>query len=140
MQPEGNRVYIEIDFSTGTGYVQSNKSCWDRTEASCQDAVSIVNSFDSTTHSSGIVSFDFTIGNSLVDYLPILNLFDIRADLDVLPMSNGGICLIGKKSWFPAFEAYYDLGGQTHVLVQKDQVDAGFLGLGLPDHGVGACY
>jgi hypothetical protein len=140
MDPEDNRIYIEIDFSTGTGYVQSNKSCRDSTESDCRDAKTLVNAFDSSTQSNGIVSFDFVIGNSLAEQFPVLGRLKISADLDVLPMSNGGICLIGKKSWFPAFEAYYEHGGQTHVLVQKEQVDAGVLGLALPDHGVGACY
>jgi hypothetical protein len=141
MDPEDNRIYIEIDFSTGTGYVQSNKSCSDKSaDSHCRDAKSLVGAFDSSTQSSGIVSFDFVIGNSLAQDFPILNRFKISADLDVLPMSDGGICLVGQKSWFPAFEAYYDHGGQTHVLVQKEQVDGGVLGLALPDHGVGACY
>lgn len=139
MGPDDNRVYIEVDYSTGTGFVQSNRSCTDKTETDCEPAKSLANAFVSVTHSDGRVSFEFTIGNALGQRIPLFNRLKISADMDIVPMPGGALCVTGSASWFPALEAYYDRGAQTQVIFQYPQIDLGIWGLAIPDHGVRGC-
>lgn len=63
----------------------------------------------------------------------------ISADLDILPIPGGLICVTGAVSQFPAVEADYDKGGETRTEFQLPQNDGGFSPLRLPDRDLEPC-
>lgn len=139
MGPEDNRIYIEVDYSTGTGFVESNRSCKNKVEDNCKRAKSLDGAFTSETRADGRVAVEFIIGNSLAEDTPIFGRLKISADLDIVPREDGTACVMGTTSRFPAVEAYHDRGSQTEMLIQENEIDLGAWGLIPMDHGVGGC-
>jgi hypothetical protein len=139
MEPEDNRIYLEIDYSKGTGFVQSNRSCKDRTETECAPAISLRDSFESYSRNDGSVFINFTIGNSLQAETPGLQRLKISADLDILPIPGGLVCVAGAVSRFPAVEAYYDHNGNIGEEFALRQSDYGFYALAAPDRDLPPC-
>lgn len=135
MTPSANRVFIDVDYGIGTGYVQSNESCTDDTSTNCQQANSLVGAFTS----SGGVDIDFAIGNSLAAHTPILDRLKISAHIDIVPTGGGGVCIFGSATRFPAVEAYYDLGGSTSTIFQQTEVPLGVLGLAVVQRSFPPC-
>lgn len=133
MGPEDNRIYLELDYGTGTGFIFSNRSCPNRTETNCKDANSLKDAFRSYARADGSIYINFTIGNSLQVDTPLLNRLKISADLDVLPIPGGLVCVTGAVSEFPAVEAYYDKNGRTTTEFQLPQNDASTVALAFPD-------
>ncbi len=134
MAPDDNRIYLELDYSTGTGFIQSNRSCADSTEADCTPARSLKDAFESYSRADGSIFINFTIGNSRLS-TPL----KISADLDILPVAGGLVCVTGAVSRFPAVEAYYDKGGETGVEFQLHQSDYGAYSLGFPHRDLPPC-
>jgi hypothetical protein len=140
MGPEDNRIYIEIDYTTGTGFVEANKSCKTAAQTDCKPANTLVGNFTSVTRNDGAISIEFSIGNSQAEDTPIFNNLEISADFDIVPMPGGALCVMGTASQYPAIEAYYDKGSQTLVLLQEPQSPTGaFIGLALWDRGIRGC-
>ncbi len=138
MTPPDNRIYLEIDYRTGTGFIEVNRSCPDRTETDCEPARSIVDSFDSYVRSDGSLNIKFSIGNSLYADTFGVNNAEISADVDILPVRGGGVCLLGAVSHFPSAEAYYDIDGSIDTIYNLEQSDAGGFALGFPDRSLPA--
>lgn len=138
MGPKDNRIYIEIDFGNGRGFVQSNESCRDRAETNCTPALPIEGRFKSRVSSNSAVSIKFAIGNSRAD-APVVGRLKISADLDVVPIRGGRGCVFGVVSRFPSSEAYYDLKTRTTTLFRNPQTKAGLFGLSFPDKGLPPC-
>lgn len=82
------------------------------------------------------MSFDFSIGDSLISDTPVANNFEISADLDITPTASGQVCVSGAASRYPAIEAYYDRDGSMSTLFQADQSDLGQWALALPDRDI----
>jgi hypothetical protein len=151
MQPEDNRVYFEVDFSTGTGFVFSNRSCTDKTETSCRDALVIGDNFSSGVRRDGGIQVHFEIGNSRTTHYPGINTLKISADVVILPKpstanSPQDVCVMGEVSGYPSVEGYYEDCGATYTLFQLGQssVAGGGLpiaggGLALPDRDLPEC-
>ena len=139
MGPEDNRIYLELDYGTGTGFIFSNRSCPNRTETNCKDANSLKDAFRSYVRADGSIYINFTIGNSLAEDTPVLGRLKISADLDVLPIPGGQVCVTGAVSQFPAVEAYYDRNGGTSTKFQLPQSDYATVGLVFPDRDLPPC-
>lgn len=92
MTPEENRIYIEVDYTSGTGYVQSNRSCKNKNETDCKEANSLSNAFSSFFRPDGSVSIDFTIGNSIAEDTHFLEGFKDFWRLRYYPDQLGGLC------------------------------------------------
>lgn len=138
MGPEDNRVYFELDFGTGRGFIQSNSSCTDRTERRCTPANEIAGKYKATTTATQQMRVKFVIGNSRADNVPLLGRLKISADLKITPIRGGGMCIFGVVSPYPSSEAYYDLNRRTYRLFTHRQSRTPF-GLARPDVGVGPC-
>lgn len=144
MQPGNNRVYVEVDFSTGLGSVFSNRSCTDKTETRCTDALTIGQHFSSGVRRDGGIDIHFEIANSRTADIPAVNWLRISADLAILPKeptasSPQNICVTGQVSQYPSVEGYYDNNGATYTMFQLGQSPFSGAGLGLPDRDVPAC-
>ncbi len=129
-----NKVYLEIDFSTGTGFVQVNHSCTDSTLTNCTQANSLMGQFNS----DGNVHVDFAVGQSVFTQ-PGLNIPKISASIDIVPTGGGGVCIFGSATRFPAIEAYYDLGGSTSTIFQMTELPVWEIGLLAPRRSFPAC-
>ncbi len=138
MGPDDNRIYLELDYTGGTGFIQANRSCPDKTEIGCVDANSLMDAFTSYGRGDGSIFIKFTIGNSLAGF-PFEGL-KISADLDVLPIPGGLVCVTGAVSRFPALEAYYDKGETTsEVFEPLHQSDFAVPALAFPDRNLPPC-
>jgi hypothetical protein len=138
MTPADNRIYLEVDYRTGTGFIEVNQSCPDASETNCEPARSIVDGFHSFVRSDGSVNVTFSIGNSLYADTRVANNFEISADVDILPVRGGGVCLLGSVSRYPSAEAYYDIDGGIDTIYTLDQSGAGGYALGFPDKSLPA--
>ncbi|MCA1702431.1 MAG: fibronectin type III domain-containing protein [Actinobacteria bacterium] len=139
MLPAQNRIYIEVDFSKGTGYVQVNRSCTDKTQSECVQANSLVNGFSSNPGPNGSVSVHFSIGDSVLAQNFLDNNGEISGDIDILPMPGGGVCVTGSASRYPSIEAYHDLPSGTSTIFRLGQSIFGPLALAAPDRGLPGC-
>lgn len=139
MTPEDNRVYVEVDYSTGSGFVEVSRSCKNSTKLDCKDANSLAGAFDSTTRGDGSVSFNFSIGNSLIEDTVGANNLEISANIDMIPISGGGVCVFGSASRFPAIEAYYDVAPNVFTIFREPQSDFGPIALAAPDRNLPPC-
>lgn len=140
MGPDDNRVYFEIDYTTGTGFIEANESCSDRTETDCTPAITLVNGVETITRSDGRISVRFSSSNSQAQGIPVIEFLSITGDFDITPQAGGGVCVTGTASRFPSIEAYYDQGSVTTELFTEPQSDWGpIFGLAFPDRGMEGC-
>lgn len=137
MEPKDNKVYLEVDYRTGTGFVYSAPSCTDGTKTSCKEAVTLRDRFSSSVGPDGRISIEFAVPNSRTEDIPGPNNLAISANLDIMPVPDRGVCIIGAVSRYPSVEGYYDLDGQTNELFTLEQSDFGPVGgLSTPDRGI----
>lgn len=81
----------------------------------------------------------FTIGNSLQAETLGLQRLKISADLDILPIPGGLVCVTGAVSRFPAVEAYYDHNNTIGEEFALRQSDYGVYALAAPDRDLPPC-
>ncbi|MCM3922442.1 hypothetical protein ND748_12330 [Frankia sp. AiPs1] len=141
MSASQNRVYLEVDYNTGTARIIVNPSCnSDRT--SCTNPVPLTPDRVNITFSrSQAVSanpanpltsttFHVNIENSreTVHGFP-----RIRAEITFSTNPQGGLSVIGHTSSFPSVEMYHELGGSTTTVYQHEQAShLGAAALGIP--------
>jgi len=136
-----NRVYLEVDFTTGKAYLVVNPSC-NSTRTSCTDPVQLTASRVSISFSRSQVAssnpanpmtyttFHVNIENSreTVHGFP-----RIRAEITFSTNPQGGLSLIGHISKFPSVEIYHELGGATTTVYRHEQARiVGAAALGIP--------
>ncbi|MCL9760363.1 hypothetical protein [Frankia sp. AiPa1] len=141
MSAAQNRVYLEVDFTTGKAYIIVNPSCnsgW----TACTNPVPLTADRVSISFSRSQVAssnpanpmtsttFHVNIENSreTVHGFP-----RIRAEITFSTNPQGGLSVIGHTSSFPSVEVYHELGGATTTVYRHEQAKiTGAAALGIP--------
>lgn len=141
MTPLQNRFYIELDYTSGTGYVQVNKSCRSLDDSTCTRAQSLVNHFSSFQLApDGTIIMHFSIGDAAVGETPFLGRVEVSGDLEIIPMNGNQVCFTGSASRYPSIEVYHDRSdGTTRTLAQVPQSQWGPIAMLGSDHAISGC-